>query len=63
MVGMWFTFSEAKALTCAVVGMWGPRHRSTSGPQRYTVMVLSSGSSLMISTCEAQSQIGRYVKI
>jgi len=45
------TLRHAKALTWLVLGMWGPRHRSTSGPQRYTVMVFSSGSSRMISTC------------
>ena len=43
------TFKQANALTKDVFGIWGPRHRSTNGPHLYTVIVLSSGKSLMIS--------------
>ena len=50
------TLRQANALVWEVFGMWGPRQRSTRGPQRYTVMVLSSGSSLMISTCPRSSR-------
>lgn len=54
------TLKQAKAFTCDVFGIWGPRHRSTRGPHRYTVIVLSSGSSLMISTC-TRTQLRREI--
>lgn len=44
------TFKHANAFTNDVLGIWGPRHKSTKGPHLYTVMVLSSGKSLIIST-------------
>ena len=50
------TFKTAKALTYDVLGMWGPRQRSTNCPHLYTVIVLSSGSSLIISICINPSQ-------
>ena len=44
------TFKQAIALTKDVLGMCGPRHKSTRGPHLYTVIVLSAGKSLIIST-------------
>lgn len=44
------TFKHANAFTKDVLGIWGPRHKSTNGPHLYTVIVLSAGRSLMIST-------------
>jgi hypothetical protein len=49
------TLRQAKALTKEVFGMCGPRQRSTKGPHLYTVMVLSSGNSLIISTYSSKS--------
>ncbi len=39
-------------------GRWGPWHRSTMGPQRYRLMVASSGRPLMISICEEEGGRG-----
>ena len=43
------TFKQANAFTKDVFGICVPKHRSIKGPHLYTVIVLSSGNSLMIS--------------
>ena len=56
-------FQKERDIACTAValsrpewGRWGPRHRSTIGPQRYRLIVASAGSPLMISTCAERLQ-------